>query len=113
MGEFARVMMAQSFLQNGQPITDDRGHFRILGVPPGEYLVHVTVPARSSEQEENGPSAAMLGGPYRPSELNVYSGDSLRAGKAQAIEVNAGGASRDADIIVPLSKLHTIRGQVL
>ncbi len=112
-GEFARVMMAQSFIQNGQPITDDRGHFRILGVPPGEYLVHATVPTRSSEQEENNSSAAMLGGPYRPSELDVYAGGSLRASKAQAIEVNAGGAARDADIVVPLSRLHTLRGQVL
>jgi hypothetical protein len=99
--------------RNGPPTTDDRGHFRFLGVPPGEYLVHVTVPTRSSEQDDTGPNLSGLGAPYLPNELDVYAGGALRASKAEAIKVDAGGAARDADITIPLSKLHTIRGQVL
>jgi len=110
-GAYELMRMEGIYQQNGQPITDDRGHFRILGVPPGEYLVHVTIPTRSSDQEETN-QPAMLEGPYRPSELEVYAGGALRASKAQAVEVDAGGAARDADITIPLSKLHTIRGQV-
>ncbi len=111
-GTQGRFWMETTYTQNGQLITDDRGHFRILGVPPGEYLVHVTVPTRSSAQEETH-FAAEFGGPYHPSELDVYAGGALRADKAQAIEVDAGGAAKDADITIPLSKLHTVRGQVL
>jgi hypothetical protein len=40
-------------------------------------------------------------------------GGGQRASKAETIKVTAGGASRDADITIPLSRLHTIRGQVL
>jgi hypothetical protein len=91
--------------------TDDRGHFRIMGVPAGEYQVNVTVPTVSAEQAMSNHVVAMLseamGG------MNVYVGGGLRASKAEIIRVDAGGASRDADIIIQLSKLHTIRGQVL
>ncbi len=110
-GEFARMLrIVQDYGQNGLPATDDRGHFRILGVPPGEYLVHVTVPTRSSAPDEMNP---MIGQPYGLDDLDVYAGGSLRADKAQAIQVDAGGAAKDADITIPLSKLHTVRGQVL
>jgi hypothetical protein len=107
----SRFWEEQVYVQNGQPVTDDRGHFRILGVPPGEYLVHVTVPVQSSEEGERNQFAAMLEGPYN--NLEVYAGGALRASKAETIQVSAGGAQKDADITIPLSKLHTIRGQVL
>jgi hypothetical protein len=96
--------------QEGQPTTDDRGHFRILGVPPGEYLVHVMVPISSNERQGLSPE---IGAPYLPNQLDVYAGGALRTSKAQAVEVDAAGAAKDADIVIPLSRLHTIRGQVL
>jgi len=109
----ARFFEDQMDTREMPPTTDDHGHFRLLGVPPGEYLVHVTVPTRSSEQDEKDPNVSRFGGLYLPRDLDVYAGGALRVSKAQVIEVGAGGANRDADITIPLSKLHTIRGQVL
>jgi opacity protein-like surface antigen len=45
--------------------------------------------------------------------LLVYAGGGLRASTAKTIKVTAGGASADADIIIPLSKMHAIHGEVL
>ena len=45
--------------------------------------------------------------------MDVYVGGGQRASKAETIKVTTGGASKDADITIPLSRLHTIRGQVL
>ena len=92
--------------------TDDHGRFRILGVSPGEYLVSVTVPTGSADP--SGPAGLvrmvesdLTGG------LIVYAGGSLRASTAKSIKVSAGGASADADIVIPLSKLHSIHGEVI
>lgn len=46
-------------------------------------------------------------------QMDVYVGADLRASKAETIKVDAGGAKKNADIIIPLSKLHTLRGQVM
>jgi hypothetical protein len=92
--------------------TDDRGRFRILGVPPGEYLVSVTVPGMSADPAGPTEFARLLESVQMES-LVVYAGGSLRASTAKTIKVTAGGASSDADIIIPLSKLHSIHGDIV
>jgi hypothetical protein len=111
-GAQAHMMDNTFFAQIGQPMTDDRGHFRILGVPPGKYLVHVMVPTRSSQHAEVNRYTEMIE-LQNNGDLKVYVGGAFRASKAEVINVDAGAASRDADITIPLSKLHTIRGQVV
>jgi hypothetical protein len=93
-------------------VTDDHGRFRILGVPAGEYLVSVTVPTGSADPS----SPTVLARIFESSSfggLVVYTGGSLRASTAKSIKVTAGGASADADIVIPLSKLHSIHGEVI
>jgi hypothetical protein len=99
---------------SGPPLTDDRGRFRILGVSAGEYLVRVTVPMPLKQYE--GAMRYVSGiqnSLYLYNGLNVYAGGALRASKAKKIKVTAGGGSIDADITIPLSTLHTVRGHVL
>jgi len=99
------------FFGSGPPTTDDRGHFRIQGVLPGEYVVSVTVPAKSAGDVNKNQVAAML--EASNDTIDVYVGGGLRASDAETIKVTAGGASKDADITIPLSKLHTIHGLVV
>jgi hypothetical protein len=108
-GGFAEWNMRST--TSGPLETDDQGRFRILGVAPGEYLVRVTVPTESSEQENVSPFPHFMGGLSEG--LTVYVGGAFRASKADTITVDAGGAAKTADMTVPLSKLHSIRGQVL
>lgn len=95
----------------GPTTTDDHGRFRILGVLPGEYLVSVSLPARWAENADANPLAEVMESSI--GSMDVFVGGGERAGKAETIKVTTGGASKDADITIPLSRLHTIRGQVL
>ncbi len=45
--------------------------------------------------------------------LIVYAGNVFRAAKARTIKVGSGEPSANADITIPLSKLHTVRGHVV
>jgi hypothetical protein len=99
------------FFGSGPPTTDDRGHFRIQGVLPGEYVVSVSVPAKSVADAFKDLIAEMMN--ESNDALDVYVGGGLRASKAETIKVTTGGATKDADITIPLSKLHTIHGQVV
>lgn len=91
--------------------TDDRGRFKILGVLPGVYLVSVSVPVRWAQNTASNPLAEAMQSSI--GSMDVFVGGGQRASKAETIEVTTGGASKDADITIPLSRLHTIRGQVL
>ncbi len=91
--------------------TDDRGHFRILGVLPAEYVVSVSVPVRWAANSDANPQAEAMQASI--GSMEVYVGGGQRASKAETIKVTLGGASRDADITIPISRMHTIRGQVL
>lgn len=110
-GAQSRIRSDLAYSTTGQPTTDDQGHFRILGAPPGEYLVHVTIPTNSSQAPEDDRVTSMIEYPFN--QMDIYVGGGLRPSKAETIKVDAGGAKEDADITIPLSKLHTVRGQVL
>jgi hypothetical protein len=99
------------YSQMGPPMTDDRGRFRILGVPPGDYVVSASVPGEWAEHADKNQIIEMMDASV--SALDVYVGGGLRASKAETIKVTAGGASKDADITIPLSRLHTVRGEVV
>jgi hypothetical protein len=102
---------APIFFGSGPPTTDDRGRFRIQGVLPGEYVVSVSVPVRWAESVDKNPFVDLMQSSMGA--VDVYVGGGQRASKAETIKVTTGGATRDADITIPLSRLHTIRGQVL
>jgi hypothetical protein len=95
-----------------QRITDDHGHFRALGLAPGEYLVSTTVSAASGA----APSANPLADAVKSSpsgSLVVYYGDTTRKSTAKSVKIERGETVSGTDITIPLSKLHNIRGQVL
>ena len=97
---------------NFSRVTDDHGRFRIVGLAPGEYLVSVSVPTLSSETA-GGHTLADVVASMQGGSLTVYLGGGLRASKAKPIKVGSGEAFTDANITIPLSTLHTIRGHVI
>ena len=90
--------------------TDDHGRFRILGVPPGDYRVAVSVPALSTTQSED-PIPQLVASTIGA--LVVYYGDTLRGSKAKAIHIEPGEKSHSAEITIPLNKLHTVKGHAV
>jgi hypothetical protein len=100
-----------SYADTYQRSADDHGRFRILGVLPGEYRVSVTVPAAIADT--NGHPVVQMFQASSLGAFTVYAGSSLRASKAKIIKIGPGDSAKDADIIIPLSTLHSIRGSVV
>jgi hypothetical protein len=98
--------------------TDDRGMFRIAGLPPGEYVVGVSELADHTADGDSRPGAnefiegyalyALLTDPL----LTTYYPSTPRAADATAIKVEAGDERDDVDITVAERELRTIGGLV-
>ena len=84
------------YLQNNLPSnsmfsTDDRGVYRLFGVPPGRYIVSVGV-------DTNGPNARInAGNTYYPL---TYHPDVTEEGKATVIELASGSEATGVDIVL-------------
>ncbi len=89
--------------------TDDRGHFRITGLPPGEYLLEVDLRTYETYVSNilGGSRSSMNNSKYG---LTFYSGDVARKDKGTSIKLKAGEQRDAADITIPVSKLHRVVG---
>jgi hypothetical protein len=93
-------------------VTDDHGHFRAVGLAPGEYLVSTTLSTASGTAPPDSPEIELV--KSTPSGgLVMYYGDTARLSEAKTIKIAGGETNTEADITIPLSKLHTIRGRII
>ena len=86
----------------GQDETDDRGQFRIFGIPPGAYLL-----AASPR-----PFAALTGGAERPFPPTYYPGV-LRVEEAATVQVTAGAEVGGFNITLIETLTYNVNGRVL
>lgn len=97
---------------SGNSTTDDRGNFRITGLPPlKEAIVEADLSAQNSTLNfsENGFSTS--GGPSFS--LAFYSGGALRPSDAKSFQLTMGEERPGEDITLPISKLHKVQGVLL
>ncbi len=109
-GEAAQIAMAPalSMLGGALPVkTDDLGHFRIAGIPAGEYAIKATLIASGV-----GISATNMGDGGSGITLAVYSGDTFNRADAKSIRVTSGQEQPGQDITIPSRALHNISGHV-
>ncbi len=87
--------------------TDDRGRFRLSGLPPGSYVLRATVqsPMPAPNGQEQGRFQRLMS-------LNVYAPNKLRKTDATVITLAAGEERPDVNVVLGLSGLHTVSGQV-
>lgn len=106
---FRTKLLATSFTPN---TTDDQGHFRITGLPAGEYLLKTSL--ELDEVIVNHIFGENGGTSYNTRySLDIYSGNAMRQRDAKPIKVAEGEESTLNDIEVPLTRLHAISGTVL
>jgi hypothetical protein len=99
--------------------TDDRGVFRVSGLPPGEYVLSV------SEQADHGggggtgegmgsrdPAMSVIEGLSRQQFLMTFYPSATSAKEAVVIKVDAGVERSDIDITIPERALHSVGGVV-
>lgn len=101
-------MMSLSGQYNGA--TDDRGHYRISGLAPGEYTVRVML--------QTARRMSMQGGHFDPNgnfgatPLLVYAPGGFRKTDAKPVTLSAGEERTDEDITFNLSATHNVSGRV-
>jgi Carboxypeptidase regulatory-like domain len=93
--------------------TDDRGMYRIPGLPPGEYLVSAaennTTPGKRGRSRAGGFDEF-----FQSDALTAaYYGGGTRLRDALTVKVEAGAETKDIDITLPDVALHTLTGSVV
>jgi hypothetical protein len=87
-------------------VTDDRGAFRISGLPTGDYLLRVQIQPTTQQ-----------GGSGRPfqflSPIVVYAPGVFRRTDAKPVSLKAGDERDDVRMVIDLRSLHTVSGTVL
>ena len=79
--------------------TDDQGHFRLAGLPAGEYLLKANLLIDGGNISENGGGSMM-----RPNyDLDVYYGEGIRQKDAKTIKVTDRQESDGNNIEIPLA----------
>lgn len=94
--------------------TDDRGHFRISGLEPGEVILKCTVRLATMEIEPRSflgpPLSVKVSGEQT---VDVFSGGVFRSKESTPIRLSGGTDSLDGDLTIPLAKLHKVSGVVV
>ena len=110
-GEWTNVPSTPLDVSNLYGETDDQGHYRISGLPAGEYLLEASLNIMKTtyKMDEHGAtSMSMTSG----DSLEVYTGGSTRRKDGTPFTVTAGEEKGGQDVEIPLSKLHTVRGSI-
>lgn len=90
--------------------TDDRGRYRISGLPPGKYAVKAALP---TIQASIGLGAMPSLHSSMGDMLMVYSGGALHQKDIKPVEIGVGDEVDDIDIVFPIDNLHTVAGTVV
>jgi hypothetical protein len=90
--------------------TDDRGAYRISGLPAQQYLVEVDLSMNKVTYEFGNGGIAMSTSPGFS--LPVYSGGAWRTKDAALFSVKLGEDRQGEDIQIAISQLHTVRGML-
>jgi hypothetical protein len=88
--------------------TDDRGFYRIAGLPEGEYLIHVRLSEPFFRQLEWFEKPVRTG----RADLTIFSPQALSKADAKVVTVDQGDEITDVDVNIPTRMLHSISGAV-
>ena len=106
--QFGMLAMA-GMLSSLMNISDDQGHFRLSGLPPGDYLVQATIQAG----QQSGLGAGMnLGKMMANKPLIVFGPAAFHKGDAKPVTLHTGEDRRDEEVTLNLGGLHSVSGRV-
>jgi hypothetical protein len=102
------------FAMSAEARTDDLGRYRIAGLAPREYAVQVDLELQDREfgVTVGGEGTSMM---YRPplARIAFFSGSTSHKRDAAPFKLGTGEERTGEDITIPLSKLHTVSGELL
>lgn len=92
-------------------VTDDQGHFRIVGVESGTYVLKVSFQSRARVQVRGGVLARQATQAEDP--LVVYGSAAFFREDAALITVKGQGDTTNLDVTINQRELHTVKGSVV
>jgi hypothetical protein len=107
-GALFRTLMMQQTRQ-----TDDLGHFRLAGIPPGSYVLSVAQSFDATSMQQAMFVIFSPGMAGREAKLVIYSGNTLHRKDATVYQVKAGDVVDGIEIRLPLSGVHSVVGKVV
>lgn len=93
--------------------SDDRGNYRISGLPAGKYIIATTFDLSDSIQYFSplGSGSSTTNNQWTP--LKIYSGNTPRLRDAAVLSLMPGEEYSGEDLQFPIGKLHTITGHIV
>ena len=111
-GEVAEGSGAPEVQRGG--VADDRGRYRIAGLPPGKYRVSVTLSEAYLDLfPGEGKSLTVKARRAGTAHREVYAPGTVKPVSARLVELRPGDETSGVDIVVPLGRLHSVGGSVL
>ena len=101
------------FRMDSEIRTDDLGRYRLVGLAPRDYIVQIDLELQNTDF---GMEIGGLGGSRQNrsiARIAFYSGGTTRKREAISFKLAAGDEHSGEDITIPLSKLHTLTGELL
>jgi len=89
---------------------DDRGHYRVAGIPPGDYTIKAAMQVNTSFSMRQGLIGA--GNLVSASPLIFYAPGTVHKKDAAKITLGAGEERGDANIVINLMGMHSVSGRV-
>lgn len=93
--------------------TDDRGNFRISGLPAGKYAIEVVLEFTDTKMYFTFSGGGGGESNARSARLPIYSGSTPREKDTAAFKLQTREERTGEDIVIPISKLHTIKGNIV
>lgn len=93
--------------------TDDQGHYRIGGLPAGEYLVATDLQLSDIVVGNILSTTGFSWSTNDRYSLNIYFPDNTRQRDAKPVKLDEGQEANSIDIEIPLTKLHAVTGNVI
>jgi hypothetical protein len=101
----------------GAVASDDQGRYRIVGLPAGEYVLETKLEVSEHFTTHLFDSATSSGGSSSGTTtkfgISIYSGGETRQRNATHIKLDDGQDDSNEDIVIPLSKLHSVTGTIM
>jgi hypothetical protein len=92
-------------------MTDDRGHYRVAGLGPGDYVVEATLATNQRMVVNRGSASGMILMTSTP--LEVYAPAAFHRGEAKPLKLDRGEEHDDEDITFNVSGTHSVSGTVV
>lgn len=96
--------------------SDDQGRYRVVGLPAGDYILKASLELSERFTSYLFSSVGNSGGSSSSStrySLSIYSGGKTRQSDARDIKLNDGEDDSGEDILIPVSKLHSVTGNIV